>query len=311
MPDLSHPVRAADLAEQWRPDWLSLVVLGGVVVLVVRARLRLRADGRGWPRSRDASLAAGVVLGVWVTCGFPQARGSQLMWVWTTQVLLLLLVVPVLLVAAQPLALARAAYGPRSGLARVLASGPMRVGGHPAVSPLYVPVLAGLLFFGGVGAWSLRWAPVGWALHVLLLLVGAVIALPLVDREDTRTSLAVGAALAVGVVELLLDAVPGIVLRLETHLTIPAFGLDRPPWAPSWLADQQTAGSILWTVAEVLDLPFLVLTVLQWIRVERTEARRVDLELDRAQLAPTGTDPDPTTPWWHHDPALRGRYGPP
>jgi putative copper resistance protein D len=112
----------------------------------------------------------------------------------------------------------------------------------------------------------------------------------------------VGAALAVGVVELLLDAVPGIVLRLETHLTVPWFGVDRPAWAPGWLADQQSAGGVLWTVAEVLDLPFLVLTVLQWIRVERVEAQRVDAELDAAGAAGSAV------PWWTADPALRDRY---
>ena len=286
-----------DLLTQWRPDWVGIVVLTALVALVVRARLRLRAAGRPWPRVRDLSFAAGVLLALWLTCGFPAVRGEQLEWVWTYQVLALLLVVPVLLVLAQPVALARAAHGPGRTGARVLGWV-----GHPAVAPLYVPVLAGLLFFGGLGQLSLESAWAAGALHVLLLAVGALVALPLVDREDSRSSLAVGAALAVGVVELLLDAVPGIVLRLETHLTVTWFGVDRPAWSPSWLADQQSAGGILWTVAEVLDLPFLVLTVLQWIRVERVEARRIDAELAAAETA------DSSVPWWTADPALRDRY---
>jgi putative copper resistance protein D len=262
---------------------------------------------------RDGAFTVGIVLAVWVTCGFPQARGSQLMWVWTMQALLLL-VVPTVLVTAQPVALARSAYGPRAGLLRLLDSRAVRWGGHPALSLLYVPITTGLLFFGGVASLTLRPAPAGWALHVLLLILGAVIALPLLDIEDGRSSLAVGLTVAIGAVELLVDAFPGIVLRLETHLEIPYFGLHRPRWSPSWLADQQTAGGILWTVAELLDLPFLILTILQWIRVERREASRIDAELDRAQIARAPSDPDtgpaPTSPpWWFNDPTMRARYG--
>lgn len=213
------------------------------------------------------------MLVLWTTSGLLEARGFQLMWVWTTQVLLLLLVVPVVLLTAQPVALTRAAYGPQAGLLRVLRSRPVRWAGHPALSLLYVPIANWLLFFGGVGDFTLRSAAAGWVLHVVLLVLGAVIALPLLDIEDDRTSLAVGLTVAIATVELLLDAIPGIVLRLETHLQISRFGMPRPPWSPSWLADQQTAGAILWTVAELLDMPFLILTIRQWIRIEQREAR--------------------------------------
>jgi putative membrane protein len=309
-----HPVRLADLVVQWRPDWLCAAVLLGLAALYVRGRVRLRRGGRPWPVRRDVGLGVGLLLALWVTCGFPQARGSQLMWVWTGQVLLLLLVVPVVLVTAQPVALARSAYGPRSPLLRLLESRVVRWLGHPALTLLYVPVVTGLLFFGGVGEASLRSTPAGWLLHLVLLAIGAMIALPLLDVEDSRTSLAVGVAVAVSAVELLLDAVPGIVLRLETHLQMPAFAAGRPAWAPGALADQQTAGAILWTVAELLDLPYLVLTVRQWTRLDRREAQRIDADLDRAAA---GADPGPGPgspaavgrPWWLDDPELRRRYG--
>jgi putative copper resistance protein D len=307
-------VRIADLAVQWGPDWLTAAVLAGLTIAYVRARLRLRTAGRHWPRSRDAAFTVGIGLAIWVTCGFPQARGSQLMWVWTMQVLLLLLVVPTVLVAAQPVALARSAHGPRALLLRLLESRAARWGGHPALSLLYVPIICGLLFFGGVAGLTLTSPEAGWALHVLLLALGCVIALPLLDVEDGRSSLAVGLTVALGAIELLIDAFPGIVLRLETHLEIPHFALHRPSWSPSWLADQQTAGGILWTVAELLDLPFLILVTLQWIRVERREATRIDAELDRTHRTSTSSDQesDPTAttpPWWLDDPAMRNRYG--
>jgi putative copper resistance protein D len=310
VPDVSAPPTAADLLTQWRPDWLTLVVLAALTAGYVRARRRVGS----WPRHRDVLLGVGVALALWTSCGFPAARAAQLMWVWTAQQLVLLLVVPAVVLSAQPLALARAVGGDRAWPLRLLASRPARVLGHPALSLLYVPLFSGLLFFWGLGDWSLHSTPAGWLLHLLLLAVGAVIALPLVDAEDGRTSLAIGAAVALGAIELLVDALPGIVLRLETHLQMTAFATGRPAWAPDALADQQTAGAILWTVAELLDLPYLVLAILQWIRVERREAARIDAELDRAELARGRPDPEvaaPATsrPWWLDQPELRARYG--
>jgi putative membrane protein len=308
-----------DLVTQWRPDLVTGVLLLGALAWYVRSRARLRGGGGHWSRARDAVFALGLLLALWVTSGFPEARARQLMWVWTSQQLLLLLVVPAVLLAAQPLALARAVGGGRALLPRVLESRAARWAGHPALSLLYVPVISGLLFFGGVGEWAVRSTAAGWVLHVVLLLVGAVIALPLVDVDDRRSSLAVGATVALGAIELLLDAVPGIVLRLETHQVMPAFATGRPSWSAGWLPDQQLSGAILWTVAELLDLPFLALTVRQWLRVERREAQRIDAELDRAELARAALRPadaeEPdgpeltSRPWWLDHPELRQRYG--
>lgn len=310
--DTAHPVRPPDLLAQWRPDWLTVTVLAVVVVLYVRARLRVRASGRRWPPLRDVAFAVGLSLAVWTCSGFPEARGHQLMWVWTMQVLLLLLVVPTVLVAAQPVALARAAHGGSTQPGRLLGSRVLRAVGHPAVGLLYVPIVMGALFFWGLGEWTLHSLPAGWLLHVVLLGLGVLITLPLVDIEDGRTSLAVGLSVAIGAVELLVDAIPGIVLRLETHLEIAQFGVGRPAWAASWLADQQTAGGILWTVAELLDLPFLILVILQWMRIERREAGRIDAQLDRAEADRAASMPADgavtARPWWLDHPELSARF---
>ena len=207
--------------------------------------------------------------------------------------------------------------------------------GHPLVGPVLVPVIAALLFFGGLGALALQTQVGGWGLHLLLLGLGALIALPLVDQDDDRSSLAVGLALGVGLLELMVDAFPGIVLSFQTHLTLTQFGVNRPAWAPAALDDQHTAGGILWAVAEVLDLPFLVLAATRWMRADAVEARRIDAELD-AESRPAAASPPPegpadgtavpagidgaptapaqpdappmTRPWWLDDPELRDRY---
>jgi putative membrane protein len=326
--DISGPIALTDMFTQWRVDWITLAVTVAVGVGYVRIRIRARRQGLSWPVRRDVVIALGLLAALWTSSGFLQARSDQLMWVWTSQQLLLLLVIPVIVLAGQPLSLLRMVSGEQSRVLRTLGSRPVRAAGHPLLGPLLVPVLAAALFFGGLGVLALTSAPAGWGLHLLLLGVGALIALPLVDRDDPRSSLAVGLALGVGLIELMLDSFPGIVLSFQTHLTMAQFGVDRPAWAGSALEDQHTAGGIMWAVAEILDLPFLVLAATRWLRADAVEARRVDAELDAVDAAqaangvvagiPAGSsgaagpaaEPAPagSRPWWLDDPELRDRY---
>ena len=124
-------------------------------------------------------------------------------------------------------------------------------------------------------------------------------------------------------------------LSFQTHLTLTQFGVNRPAWAPAALDDQHTAGGILWAVAEVLDLPFLVLAATRWMRADAVEARRIDAQLDAespaaaasppaerpaagtavpaviagAPTAPAHPDAPPMSrPLWLDDPEMRDRY---
>lgn len=324
-------VSAAGLIEDWRPDWLVLALSLAVGVGYLRARRRLTATTTNWPVRRDVCVTLGLVAMVWTSSGFPNARAEQLMWVWTAQQLLLLLIVPIIVLAGQPIALLRAT-GTGAWLLAALASRPLRILGSPLVGPLLVPVICLAMFFGGLGQAALVHPWLGSLLAIALLLVGALIALPLIDTDDDRSSLAIGLALAVGFVELIGDNFPGIALRFQTHLTMPYFGVARPGWAGSWLDDQHTAGSILWVVAELLDLPFLILTATRWIRADAREASRIDAELDAEEATVTAAAPvrtatpatplppdpnwpataaagaDPGRPWWLDDPRIRDRY---
>lgn len=336
----SPPV-AADLLTQWQIDPVTLAVTLIVGVGYLRARRRGRAQGIAWPLRHDLFVAVGLAVAVWTSCGFLQVRSDQLMWVWTTQQLLLLLVIPVIVLAGQPVALLRRSAPDRSVTLRVLDSRPVRILGHPLVGPLLVPIIAALLFFGGLGAFALQSAAAGWAVHLLLLGVGALVALPLIDRDDSRSAMAVALALGVGMIELLLDAFPGAALTFDPHLTLSHFAIDHPAWAPPVLDDQHTAGAILWAVAEILDLPFLVLVTTRWMRKDAAEAAAIDADLDAqdaalaAALRPTGGGPAEATPagstaetaraattgpgrhpaapamtapWWLDDDQLRHRY---
>ena len=69
-----------------------------------------------------------------------------------------------------------------------------------------------------------------------------------------------------------------------------ALGRD---WGPSLLADQQLGGSLLWLLGDVTTLTFLIGVVVQWVRSDAREARRVGRQLDRIHGGGATM-----TPWW-------------
>ncbi|MDQ6851301.1 MAG: cytochrome c oxidase assembly protein [Actinomycetota bacterium] len=280
-----------------------------------RSVVAVRRAGRAWPARRSVLFAAGIGAGIWTTCGFPQVYASALFWVWTSQQLTLLLLVPLVVLAGGPLRLARLRSGESGWAGRILRSRPAKVLANPLVGPALVPVLSAVLFFGPLPGWAIDVAPVGWLLQLLVLAAGAMVVLPLVGVDETPSSLRVGLALAIGSFELVLDAVPGIALRLHRSLSTSYFDYRAAaPWAPGALHDQQIAGSILWCVAELIDLPFLVLVFRQWLRADARDAAEVDAVLEAERIAQVGVErseasaDDRDTPWWLSDPSMRDRW---
>ena len=321
MPAPSSAPTGLSVLTEWRPDYLMIALALAIGYGYFRARRAARSRGIVWTTKRDVVFGAGWLALVWTTNGFPQARAFQLMWVWMSQELLLLLIVPIVVLAAQPLSLVKSVYGPDNRLARWLRSPALRFLGSPLVGPVLVPILCLLLIFGGLGAFAVSSVWAGGLVHLLLLAAGVLVALPLVDLDDQRSSLAVGLSLAVGFVELILDAFPGIALRFQTHMTVVHFALDRPAFSPVPIDDQHIAGGILWVLAEVLDLPFLILAAHRWIKADQRDAARIDAELDaRTPVAPDGGVPDGAPAdgvapaaqrlWWLDDPNLAERLRP-
>ena len=295
---------------QWTLQPLAIALAALLVAGYLRGLRRLDAP---WPRWRAAVFGAGIVLLLWTSCGFPAVYAGSLYWVWTSQTLLLWLVVPILIMSGHPVQLARAISGPHGILERALRSRFCRVVANPLVGPALVPLLSFALFFGALPAWAIRYDAVGWLLQLVLLGVGALMVLPLVGLDDEASSLAVGLSLAIGSFELVLDALPGIVLRLRNGLTTSWFDARAVhAWTPGALHDQRVAGAILWCVAEIIDLPFLVLVYRRWIRADARDAAQVDavLEAERAArraLPESDAQVERDVPWWLNDPAMQQR----
>ncbi|MBV9592702.1 MAG: cytochrome c oxidase assembly protein [Actinobacteria bacterium] len=296
----------ASLLTAWAPQPIAIVVVVGAAAWYLSAVRRLP---EAWPRWHSAAFAIGLLLLGWTTNGVLERYVDSLFWVWTTQYLALLLVVPVVIMAGQPIELARRVHGERS--IRFVSSGLGRVFANPLVGPALIPVLSAVLFFGPLPGWAITTRPLAWVLEIVVVALGALIVLPLVGVSNQAGSLAVALALVIGVFELLLDAVPGIVLRLSTHPVTTFFDHRAVhSWSPTALHDQQLAGATLWVVAELIDLPFLLLIFRRWVRADARDAQEIDTVLDAERFARGVGDDElaPDAPWWLTDPAMRQRF---
>lgn len=303
------------LFTHWTPQPLAIVLVVLLAVWYLRSVRRL--DGE-WPVGRTVTFFGGLAVLVYATCGFAQSYLGSVFWVWTAQTLVLWLFVPMIVLFGHPVQLARAVSGSGSRVDRVLRSRAVKVLGNPLVGPALVPILSAVLFFGPLPAWSIRWSVVGWVVHLALLAVGAIMAIPLVGLDEDASSLAVGLSLAIGAFELVLDAVPGIVLRLHRGLLTSYFDHRHVhAWTTSAPHDQQIAGAILWCIAELIDMPFLVLVYRRWLRADARDAARIDAVLEAERAARRGLDADTPTPddpaverdvpWWLSDPEMQER----
>jgi putative membrane protein len=186
------------------------------------------------------------------------------------RVCLLLIVIPLTILAAVPSdVLVRA--GGRWGLRWV---------DSPLVAPLATPVVLGLYFFTPTWVATLSHIWLYALSYPMLLLLGFILHIGLKGSGRSHSSTSLGLQILLSLVDLLFDAIPGIVMRLNTHVIGAEFWSKAPRTTPSAMHHQLLAGAILWFVAEASDLPILAMVFVRWIRVDEAEARRIDAMLD-------------------------------
>lgn len=261
-------------------DPISAIVLLGLALPYIAGIRRLKAAGQTWPRRRTAAfLVAGVGSLAWIDFGFLGTYSTDLRWAFTTRITLTLLVFPLLASLGNPIALAKQALSP-NGLRRLnktLDSWPVRLMSNAVFAPLFVLVF--FMFFVTPIAGFWRQSSLVEALFTVLLpLVGMVMVLPLITTQRPKTTLFLAGEFIIAFVELMLDAVPGVVLSISDTILdgVHSVGIHSAAWSLSALDDQHFSGNLLWMIAEGADLPLLIMLMIRWRRSDRAEARKTD-----------------------------------
>lgn len=280
-----------ELATTWTlsPAPLALVLVAAVVYL--RGVHRVRAGGGTWPRWRTfLFVGVGLPLVLLTVSWWPGARAHQLFSAYMTQVVVLALIAPAVLVLGAPVRLGRdALHGTPSGArwARTWDSRAARFATHPLVTPLFMLALPIVVVFTPVLLLTLQNEVAYGAVQVLLVTLGLVAMLALVDGQVPDHGVPHAAVAFVAFFELILDAIPGLVLFLSTTLLSGGwYAVHGDPGGVDWAqSDQRAAGAILWAVGEAIDLPFLIVVFALWMRADALEARRMDELLDAQEEA--------------------------
>lgn len=267
------------------PWAMAFVVAAGGLYLwgLVRA---YRA-GVSWPVWRVlAFYFLGLGLYACVNFGFLGSYSPELRWAFSLRIALLLFVIPAGLALGLPAALARVAIREgtlRRGLAR-LTRWPMRVFSNSAIAPIIGLVVLSMFLTPVAGIARISPSIEG-ALSVAIPLLGLLMVLPLVEERSRISTALIMLQFVFAFIELLLDAVPGLVMRLSGGILddLGTAAINAPTWFPTPLGDQQLGGDFLWFIAEIMDLPVLILLFIRFARSDRGERKVLD-ELTDAQM---------------------------
>jgi cytochrome c oxidase assembly factor CtaG len=262
-----------------------VLLVASVAYLVGVARAR--RGGAQWPLRRTIGFfALGLLPYAVIELGFLGVYSSELRWAFSTRVALLIFAVPAGIAAGRPLDLV-----PARVRERVLASRITRIIGNAMVATVVIAAVFCLFLTPIAGI--LRVNPVVEAsLGIVVPLVGLAMVLPMMALGTLHTGTFIAIEFLLAFVELLIDSVPGLLMRLnDTVLDLIPDAAHALSWWPSTLHDQHLAGDMIWFIAEFADVPILVILMIRWMRSDRVEARGFDAlsdeeydEMTRAHL---------------------------
>ncbi|WP_424710591.1 cytochrome c oxidase assembly protein [Microbacterium sp. SLBN-111] len=249
----------------------SALYIGGVV--------RVRRRGESWPVLRTIGFfALGLAPYTVIELGFLGVYSSELRWAFSTRIALLIFAVPAGIAAGRPLDLYSLATGDRgrARLDRLLATRLVRITGNAMVATVVIAAVFCLFLTPVAGI--LRVNPVTEAsLGIVVPLVGLAMVLPMMALGAVHTGTFIAIEFLLAFVELLIDSVPGLLMRLnDSVLDLIPDATQAAAWWPSTLHDQHLAGDLIWFIAEFADVPILVILMIRWMRTDRAEAKSYD-----------------------------------
>jgi putative copper resistance protein D len=266
-------------------SWLAvLLVVAAAAYLYGVYRLALRGDT--WPVRRTvAYLLGGLGMIAAVTLSGIGAYDTTLVSVHMVQHMVLSMIAPIFLALGAPvtLALRTLPARPRGVLLRVLHNRVVRVVTFPLVAFGLFVVNPFALYFTNLYRLTLEHGYLHELVHAHFILTGCLFFWPLLGLDPLPNRWPYPARALLMVLSVPFHTVLGLTIMQSTTL----LGGDWYPdlhltWAEPF-ADQNVAGGILWAGGEVVSVTMLGVLVLQWIRQQDREARRIDRALDRAE----------------------------
>ncbi|WP_323791246.1 cytochrome c oxidase assembly protein [Nocardioides sp.] len=282
---------AGSFFTEWSLVPVSLVITVWAAGLYLVGVVSLRRRGDEWPIGRTlAFVVAGMGSFYVATSSGLAAYDTTLLSVHMVQHMVLSMLVPLSLALGAPvtLALRTLPATPRRWLLGLLHSRLAKVLSFaPLTFTLYV-VSPWALYFSGWYRASLESTYVHEAMHIHLVMVGALFFWPLMGIDPLPGRLGYPVRMMLTVMTLPFHAFLGVTIMGQSTL----IGGDWYPrlsegpmgsWLPDPLADQNLAGGILWGSGDLIGLVFFAVLFTQWVRSSMKEAAREDRRLDRLE----------------------------
>lgn len=282
------PFSVEALISQARLDsWLAVgLVAAASLYLYGTHRLRLRGDH--WPLARTIAFV-GLGLGTiaLVTISGFGAYDTTMISVHMVQHMALSMIAPIFLALGAPVTLAlRTLTGrPRKTLLAVLHSRVAKVLAFPLVSFGIFVANPFVLYFSSLYELTLRNELLHELMHAHFIATGCLFFWPLLGRDPLPGRWPYPARALLMVLSVPFHTVLGLtVMQSKTLLGGDWYPSLKLPWVDP-VADQVTAGGVLWAGGELVSVAMLAVLVAQWVKQSRREAARIDRHLDRLEQA--------------------------
>jgi cytochrome c oxidase assembly factor CtaG len=257
--------------------WQFAPVVTGAVVLLAGLygwgviRVARRHPARPWPAWRSCLFGLGLLAAVLATESGIGAYDDLLFYDHMIQHLMLLMVVPPLLIAGQPLTLLlHASRNPVHTWAK-------RVIRSPVASFLTWPVFGTVGYALAVVAAHLTAIASftehnqAWhnAEHALFVVLGYLFFLPILGSEPIRWRLSYPVRFVLLVLLMPIDTFTGVALGYGSSASPGIPTGPRPGWAPSPVSDLHTGGAVMWVAGDALMFGLMMVVFFMWARDER------------------------------------------
>lgn len=294
----------------WRVDSFFVPLAVVATWTYLRQVRRLHRRGDRWSPGRSIAWVAGWAMLVWATSGAPGVYGRVLFSMHMVQHMTIATAVPALLVLAAPVTLFLRSMplrrdgtrGPREWLLVLVHLRVARLLAHPLVAaPMFVGSLV-VFYSTGLFELSLRshTAHVVMVLHFLI--TGYLFASGLIGIDPGVTRPAFPYRMLLLMVTFGAHAFYSVSLMASTTVLAESwFGALGRTWGATLARDQYTGASIGWALG---DYPLLIVgaaLIVQWVKEDHREQRRLDRRADRDGDAERTAYNAYLTALWRHD----------